>query len=127
MSKESPEWTTDMTFLVGNGFKISDVATYIKECFEESMDFAVIYEKLCSKFALAENDAELAIDRAVGGVVRALTTNIKNRPDENEDPVAYYLFNVVWQTLPSKGFFQQEKIANGPWLEWDNKRRSKCI
>ncbi len=124
MSEESVEWTTDMTFPVGNGFSISDVAVYIKECFEGHMDFAEIYENLCNKFALAEDDGELAIDRAVGGVVRALTTNIENRPDEKEDPVAYYMFNMVWQTLPSKGFFQLKKVAAGPWLEWDNKRKS---
>jgi hypothetical protein len=125
MSEESLEWTTDMTFPVGNGFNISDVSMYIKECFESHTEFSVIYQQLCSKFALTECDAELAIDRAVGGVVRALTTNIQNIPNEKEDPVAHYLFNAVWQTLPSKGILKKKKVAAGMWLEWNNLREGK--
>ena len=122
MNDNSTGWTTDMTFPVGNGYSMIDVSLYIRESFEESMDFSVLSEKLCDKFSLAASDADLAISRALGGITRALTTCIENEPDAIEDPVANYMFNVVWESMPTKGLFKRKKVTTGYWYEWDKNR-----
>ncbi len=124
MSEESVEWTTNMTFPIGDGFEVNDVSTYIQEFFEVSIEFSVLHNDLCNKFSLTDDDASLAIERAISGVVRALTTNIKNEPSITEDPIANFMFNIVWDSMPSKGILKRRKIASGKWLNWDNQRRA---
>ncbi len=122
---EEDEWTTDMTFPVGNGYSMVDVSKYIKEHFESSNDFEELYKQLCAKFSLLESDAELAIERAVGGIVRGLTTNIENEPDPKEDPIANFMFHEVWSTLPIKDDSNGERIIGGKWHKWDEKRKNQ--
>jgi len=124
MSDENIEWTTDMTFPVGNGGTIEDVAKFIEDSFNQSQDFEALFTELCSKFLLDEGDAELAIDRALGGIVRALTTNPDNEPDATEDPVANYMFHEVWKTLPESSDEANIKILGGKWYDWDQKRKT---
>ncbi|MBL4661052.1 MAG: hypothetical protein JKY19_11910 [Alcanivoracaceae bacterium] len=98
-----------MTFPVGNGFELNDVSIHIKEFFEGSMGFSILHNELSNRFSLAEDDADLAIERAIGGVVRALTTNIKNEPDVNDDPIANFMFHIVWSSMPTKGILKRKK------------------
>jgi hypothetical protein len=122
MNDESVEWTTDMKFPVGNDFDLKDVSIFIKNHFELSMDFIELHKNLCNKFALTEDDSSLAIERAIGGIVRALTTNLLNEPNSLDDPIANYMFLEVWESMPTKGIFKKRKIASGKWCEWNNKR-----
>jgi len=118
---EEVEWTTDMRFPVGNGFEMKDVSAHIKSFFETpSHNFGRLHRELCEKFDLTCGDANLAIDRAQGGVVRALTTNIQNKPDPIEDPIANYMFNTVWNSLPTSGFIFKKRHQGGKWLNWYN-------
>ena len=47
---------------------------------------------LAREFALNEDDARLARDRTLGGLVRAATRNPANRPAPDKDPIAFESF-----------------------------------
>jgi hypothetical protein len=47
---------------------------------------------LTAEIGLSEDDAALAMDRAMGGLVRAGTRNRVNCPDPEEDPIAWETF-----------------------------------
>lgn len=59
-------------------------------------DSDAIDAKLSAEFSLSAGDAALARDRTFGGVVRAATRNIANRPDPVDDPIAYESFERAW-------------------------------
>ena len=44
------------------------------------------------EFQVTGGDAELAVDRTYGGLVRAFTRNPANRPDRSIDPLAWISF-----------------------------------
>ena len=48
--------------------------------------------QLIENLGLDPDDAALARDRIYGGIVRAATKNVANRPDANDDPMAYLSF-----------------------------------
>ena len=52
-----------------------------------------VIQHLCNHFGLAQADAELALDRTYGGVVRAATGNLANCPAKDKDPVAWISFH----------------------------------
>ena len=45
-------------------------------------------QELATRFVI-EDDAEFALDRVLGGIVRAATGNPANCPDRTKDPVAW--------------------------------------
>ncbi len=45
-------------------------------------------QELAARFVI-EDDAEFALDRVLGGIVRAATGNAANCPDRTKDPVAW--------------------------------------
>jgi len=97
---------------------------------EEQLTFALMdslrksdsYEsmiRMCvSDYGLVEDDADLAIDRVQGGIVRALTGLIDNRPDATKDPLAHCSFNEVWKTLPKKHWWSSKRESKGVWSDW---------
>ncbi len=123
MSEEKIEWTTDMTFPVGNGLDQNDVAKHIKTAFLNSVDFHDLHEDLVTTFAIKRGDADLAIDRATGGVVRALTAIRSNKPDAKEDPIAYFMFREVWSSLPKQPIFFWKRQSGGLWKAWNENRK----
>lgn len=112
-----------MTFPVGNGFGQKDVAELIKQALPNGMEFSDLHRKLIETCELDSADADLAIDRAIGGIVRALSTNKANRPDPRQDPIAHHLFNEVWATLPRSRLFVWKKRRGGPWHDWNESRK----
>lgn len=42
-----------------------------------------------TRFRIAPEAADLAMDRTYGGIVRAKTKNPRNQPDRETDPIAY--------------------------------------
>lgn len=113
-----------MTFSVGNGFGQKDVAEFIKQAFQNGAEFARLHGELVEKFELNCSDADLAIDRAIGGIVLALTTNRANKPDLRQDPIAHHMFREVWTTLPRHKLFVHRRRAGGSWHDWNEARKS---
>ena len=71
--------------------------------YEELVDFVIAAgraqtpddeteRQLIQNLGLDPDDAALARDRIYGGIVRAATKNVANRPDANDDPMAYISF-----------------------------------
>ena len=122
MNSKLPEgWTDDMNIVVGNGRTQRDVAECVLEYLKNGALAEEIHAGLTRTFSLTCDDADLALDRARGGIVRALTGNMSNAPNANKDPIARYAFDLVWATFPRKGFFSMGRIASGPWVDWHRK------
>jgi hypothetical protein len=115
-------WTDDMNISVGNGLSQRDVAEYVLDCLEHGLSHEEIHTGLTRTFALSCHDADLALDRAQGGIIRALTGSISNAPDNRKDPIARRTFDIVWSTLPRKSFFSRDRVSTGRWEEWYRSR-----
>jgi len=121
-SKLPAGWTDDMNVSVGNAMSQEDVADYVLDCLGRDVVLEEIHSGLIRTFLLSFDDANLALDRAQGGIVRALTGNIFNAPDLRKDRIAKRAFDVVWTSLPRKSFLSRDRIATGRWEEWYRKR-----
>lgn len=115
-------WTDDLSIeLIGE----LDFDTFIEEVlnrFRSYEDFTKIHNELIVPNVL-ESDRNLVLDRAVGGIVRALTGAKANIPDKNKDPIAYKTFMEVWNTFEFKclPIFKWRKVG-GFWKEWNEWR-----
>ncbi len=67
---------------------------------------------------MTEEDVDYAWDRVQGGIVRALTGNPENEPEQEQDPIAWLTFQAVWRTLPPNPDRLGGKVATGPWEDW---------
>ena len=90
--------------------------------FKDDFDFEVIHSDVISPYLANPDDADLVLDRALGGIVRALTGNMQNCPDQSKDPIAWRTFMVVWETLPKKSWLSRDREAHGFWNEWNDNR-----
>lgn len=122
-SKLPDGWTHDMNISVGAGLSQIEVADYVLDSLLGGIDLEDIHAGLIQTFSLTCADAELALDRSQGGIIRALTGSMSNAPDERDDPIARRAFDIVWATLAPKGFFSRDRIATGEWEQWYHKRR----
>ena len=58
-------------------------------------DQGALIGELTTKFSLPDGEALTAIDRALGGVVRAASQNLEARPSSIDDPVAAASFDIA--------------------------------
>ena len=117
-------WTADMTISIGSGQTHSDVADALLDLIEQGQNFETAIAEISRAFQLSDTDAELALDRAHGGIVRAMTGNPANSPSPEKDPIAFRTFEVVWNTFPRKGMFSRKREPTGKWLSWYEARSS---
>jgi hypothetical protein len=75
---------------------------------------------LQDEFEVTAGDAELAVDRIYGGLVRARTRNPANRPDRSLDPLAWISFgraisdpSIIARRLPELSA-RDNKEQHGP-------------
>jgi len=85
-------WTDDMTIPLPPGRSVGELVDFVIQCGIQGVPDDETERQLVEKFALTEEDAALARDRTYGGIVRAATRNIVNRPDPRKDPLAYASF-----------------------------------
>jgi hypothetical protein len=94
-AQEPPEnqvvWTDDMTIRLPPRRTVAELADLVLRAAERGEAPEEIAQALASEFGLTEDDAHLACDRALGGLVRAATGNPANCPSPEKDPIA-------WQT-----------------------------
>ena len=82
-------WTDDMRITLPSGRTVSDVVDLVLARVAEGTSQHALRAELAAEFELNADDAELARDRALGGIVRAGAGNKFNRPDPLKDPIAY--------------------------------------
>jgi len=110
-------WTDDMNIAVGNGHSLEELVDYVLQSTASSDGKAAMVEHLSHEFGLSQADAELALDRAYGGMVRAVTGQTANCPAKDKDPVAWISFHKCLKqpeliAAISPGF---AKLQRKPW------------
>ena len=82
-----------MNIALGNGHSLEELVEYVLQSTPRSDAKAATAEHLSQKFGLSAVDAELALDRVYGGVLRAATGQTANCPAKDKDPVAWVSFH----------------------------------
>ena len=77
MNKLPEGWTDDMTIVVPTGRSLDDLVEYVLQSTVRKDTPTNIIQYLKKEFGLTQSDAELALDRTYGGVVRAATEQQK--------------------------------------------------
>ena len=85
-------WTDDMSIAIPGGQTVGQLVDRTLALLLSGAPRRDAVGALVAEFGLPEADAELAVDRTLGGVVRAATRNEANRPDRTKDPVAWESF-----------------------------------
>ena len=85
-------WTEDMTIPLPRGRTEDELVEHIVNAMLQDTPPEVIKREVMAAFELSEADAELALDRTFGGIVRAATENSANSPPREKDPVAWASF-----------------------------------
>ena len=92
MSAIPEGWTDDMTIPLPPGQTVEAIAQFViqREISKSSGEDTV--QAVVASFGITSEDAALVYDRVLGGIVRAATGNVANRPDPTKDPFAYFSF-----------------------------------
>ena len=91
---ELPEgWTDDLTIPLQEGQTMDELVEFIIQALLGQEVRSKIEQDLMTIFKLSEDDADLARDRTLGGIVRAATKNPENCPHYEKDPVAWTSFH----------------------------------
>jgi hypothetical protein len=85
-------WTDDCSLELQAGCNVEDLVNHVLVANKEGRQHEVVVAELGEQFGLSVEDAELAMDRVCGGVVRALSGNRANCPDRMKDPIAWASF-----------------------------------
>jgi hypothetical protein len=92
MSNIPEGWTDDMTIPLPSGQTVEAIGQFVIQREISKSSGEDIVQSLVVKFGISSDDAALVYDRVLGGIVRAATGNVANRPDPAKDPFAYYSF-----------------------------------
>jgi hypothetical protein len=85
-------WTDDMSIRLPPAVTVEMVVDLILQREAANVHYDVTQAELVA-MGLLEEDAQLAHDRALGGLVRAATGNLQNEPSAEKDPVAWVSFH----------------------------------
>lgn len=113
----------DMRVTIRPGRTVEELVAEIMEWLLARRDLDALVRMLEQDFGLNEEDADLALDRVQGGIIRALTGNRENEPNKTKDPLAWGSFSKVWAELPRRGLFSGQRVAIGRWNDWREHRK----
>ena len=82
-------WTDDLTIHVCAPQTLEELVEFVLQAEVRKVPSDQTTAELVSRFGLSEEDAVLAWDRSLGGLVRAATSNPANCPFREKDPVAW--------------------------------------
>lgn len=117
------DWTDDMNIRLVGQLTLEQLVEALINEFKNHTSFDEIYETLIVN-NVSEFDREIVLDRAIDGIVRALTGSAENRPDQAKDPIAFKTFTEVWNSFETKDPISKEKIIGGFWVAWDHWRQN---
>lgn len=112
------DWTDDMRIAVSDKRELSAIVESVLQKLLDHRPNDQCIEELIADHQISHDDAELAMDRIQGGVIRALTGNPANRPDRIKDHLAWLAFKSVWLEFPRKHFFTRKRLPQGRWVSW---------
>lgn len=113
-------WTDDMSVALPPGRNVNEAVSFVIHRAMANIPDEEIVADLESIFKLCRDDAELIFDRVFGGVVRAATGQLSNRPDRLKDPFAFTSYEIaqrdpqIIETL----FPQYAPVASRPWWQF---------
>jgi hypothetical protein len=81
-------WTDDCSVQLRPGCTLEALVNFVIEQQVAKVSADSTVQELATRFVI-EDDAEFALDRVLGGIVRAATGNPANCPDPTKDPVAW--------------------------------------
>lgn len=93
MSHIPEGWTDDMSIEVTAGHTLDALVEHILQAEIQKIPHENTVAYVMHEFALSEDDAELAWDRTLGGLVRAASKNDANCPSREKDPVAWISYH----------------------------------
>jgi hypothetical protein len=88
-------WTDDMNIALASHHTLGAVVDLVISSGRAHTPVATMQRALIETFGLTDDDAALAWDRVHGGIVRAATGNVANRPDKSKDPLAWTSFQLA--------------------------------
>src|SRR5262245_15845121 len=92
--QDVPEgWTDDLTIHVCPPRTLDDLVEFVLGAERQKVSYPDTIQALQTRFGLSEEDAELAWDRTLGGLVRAATGEPLNCPVREKDPVAWISYH----------------------------------
>lgn len=87
--QDAPEgWTDDLSITLPSSVTINDVVDVVLRSESDRVPLERIVAELVSS-GLSEEDAHVAHDRALGGLMRGATRSAGNAPSREKDPVAW--------------------------------------
>ena len=90
-----PGLTDDMNVVLPPGRTVKEIVQFIIQAALRGTPDNTTEQLLVAEFQLSPDVAELVRDRTFGGIVRAATRNEVNRPDRNQDPIAWQSFELA--------------------------------
>jgi hypothetical protein len=82
-------WTDDLRIPLPPGRTVAEVVEFVLQAILRGTSDPDTEQLLEAEFLLSADDASLARDRTLGGLVRAATRNPQNCPPQDKDPVAW--------------------------------------
>jgi hypothetical protein len=82
-------WTYDCSVHLVPGKTLDELVDFIFADHTNKVPTEETLRELAAHFLVHPEEAELAMDRAFGGIVRAETENPANCPDPHDDPIAW--------------------------------------
>lgn len=79
---------------LARGTSTRELVVYLRAAHEEGVRRRELLAVLTERFALPFDDARLAMDRVMGGVVRAASGIAANEPDRAKDPLAWMSYRL---------------------------------
>ncbi len=117
-------WTDDMSISLPVGLATEQVVDVVLARELACVEYAQIHSELIA-LGLSSDDAELAHDRVLGGLVRAGTVSPENEPRRSQDPIAWVsyhrgkrepeLFRIVQRRIPQ---FVPASSPRPRWRFW---------
>ena len=86
-------WTDDLSIVLQEGQTLEELVEHVIQATLQRESVSSIEHGLMTRFKLSEDDADLARDRTLGGIVQAATKNPENCPSQEKDPVAWTSFH----------------------------------
>lgn len=89
------EWTDDLTVRLARGTSARELVLFLRAADEQGTRRRDRLAVLTERFGLPFDDARLAMDRVMGGAVRASSGNPANEPDSRKDPLAWMSYRLA--------------------------------
>ena len=93
MAKVPEGWTDDLTIHICPPQTLEELVEFVLQAEVRKVPSDATNAELVTRFGLSEEDAGLAWDRALGGLVRVATGNLANCPVREKDPVAWISYH----------------------------------